>query len=98
MLGGANAGQIGDALRQHADKRSPGRVALAIDGEFILGEMTPVGIDHSVFKCSGPRRHTIVESRIRLRASQRSRAVTVAHRPVFHKLMLVWRDEFALLL
>ena len=70
---------------------------MRIDGEFLLRKMAPVGLDHSFFKGRGPGRHAVIEICIRLCARERARAVAVAHGRVFHNVVLVRGDRFALL-
>src|SRR5262249_30439111 len=72
-------------------------MALRIDGKFSLGKMAPVGLDHSFFKGCRPGRHAVIKVRVRPCARKRARTVAVAHGRVFHNVVLVGSDRFALL-
>src|SRR5262249_10579887 len=72
-------------------------MALRIDGKLLLGKMAPAGLDHSFFKGCWPGSHAVIKVCIRLCARKCARAVAVAHRRVFHDVVLVGSDRFALL-
>src|SRR5262249_25831329 len=74
-----------------------GGMALRIDGKFLLGKMAPIGLDHSFFKGCWPGRHAVIKVCVRPCARKRARTVAVAHGRVFHNIVLVGSDRFALL-
>ncbi len=97
MFRRADAGHILDALRQHADERAAGGVALAVDGKFADGKMALAGFDHACFKRRRPGGHAIPENRLRFGLRQRARAVAVALGSVFDDFVLIRPDQLALL-
>src|SRR5262249_10374881 len=72
-------------------------MALRIDGKFLLGEMTPIGLDHSFFKGCWPGCHAVIKVCVRFCARKRAGTVAVAHGRIFHDVVLVGSDRFALL-
>src|SRR5262249_10776949 len=58
--------------------------------------MAPVGLDHSFLKGRWPGRHAVIEVCTELCARKRPRTVAVAHGRVFHNVVLVGSDRFAL--
>src|SRR5258705_13337041 len=72
-------------------------MALAVDGKFFFRKMAAARFDHAFFKGRGPRGHAIPEMGLRFCPRNRARAVAIALRRIFHDLVLIRRDQFALL-
>src|SRR2546430_14015822 len=97
VLWGADAGNVGNALGQHADKRPAGGVALAVKGKLRRGKMVPARLDHAFFEGCWPSCHAIIKICLRLRPRQCARAVTIAHRFVSDYVIFIRGDHLALL-
>ena len=96
MLCSADAGHVGNALREHADERAAGGVALAIDRKFLFGKMAPASFDHPFFKSRRPGGHAIPEIAIRLGTRKGAGAVAIALGRILDDIVLVRRDQLAL--
>src|SRR4029453_16683611 len=71
-------------------------MALAVDGKFTDGKVAPAGFDHAGFERRGPSGHAIPKNCFWFCFRERARAVTIALRRIFHDVVLVRRDQFAL--
>src|SRR5688572_63886 len=97
ILCSADACHVGNTLREHADERAAGGVALPIDRKFLFGKMAPASFDHSFFKSRRPGGHAIPEIAIRLGTRKGASAVAIALRRIFDDIVLVRCDQLALL-
>jgi hypothetical protein len=96
MFRGADPGHVGDTLRQHANERTAGGVALPIDRKFLFGKMTPASLDHPFFKSGRPGSHAIPEIAIRLGTRKGAGAVTIALGGILDDIVLIGCDQLAL--
>ena len=96
MFRSADACHVGNALREHADERAAGGVALPIDRKFLFGKMAPASFDHPFFKSRRPGGHAIPEIAIRLGTRKGAGAVAIALGRIFDDIVLVRCDQLAL--